>query len=172
VSSGAIDFTILINGKEVSTSNFQSFVVERDINQPDMCAVVLANQGSFYTAQHKVTDPIEIQISGKPIYKGEVVGVEPQFKGGGKTTVLFRGMNKLHKLIRKRQSVTYTDKTEKQILQQVLGSSGLSIEWQHEKLTASRTSTCTSTTRATWSSCARARAASARTSGVSTRRST
>jgi phage protein D len=133
VSSGAVKFEIKLNGKPVSTGNFHSFVVERDVNQPDMCAVVLANQGSFYTSQHKVTDTIEITVSDKPIYKGEVVGIEPQFKGGGKTTVLFRGMNKLHQLIRKRKSVTFTEKKEKDILSQVLGDSGLSIDWKHEK---------------------------------------
>jgi phage protein D len=133
VSSGAVKFEIKLNGKPVSTGNFQSFVVERDVNQPDMCAVVVANQGAFYTSQHKVTDTIEISVgSNESIYKGEVVGIEPQFKGGGKTTVLFRGMNKLHQLIRKRKSVTFTEKKEKDILSQVLGDSGLSIDWKHD----------------------------------------
>jgi uncharacterized protein len=133
VSSGSVKVEVKLNGKPVTTGNFQSFVVERDVNQPDMCAVVLANQGSHYTTQYKVTDTIEISVSDKSIYKGEVVGIEPQFKGGGKTTVLFRGMNKLHQLIRKRKSVTFTEKKEKDILSQVLGDSGLSIDWKHEK---------------------------------------
>jgi phage protein D len=135
VSSGAIKFEIKLNGTAVSSGNFQSFVVERDVNQPDMCSVVLANQASFYTSKHKVTDTIEIIVGSdnKTIYKGEIVGVEPHFKGGGKTTVLFRGMNKLHQLIRKRKSVTFTEKKEKDILSQVLGDSGLTLDWKHEK---------------------------------------
>jgi phage protein D len=134
VSSGAIKFEIKINGHAVSNGNFQSFVVERDVNQPDMCAVVLANQASFYTSQYKVTDVIEISVGDdESIYKGEIVGIEPQFKGGGKTTVLFRGMNKLHQLIRKRKSVTFTEKKEKDILTQVLGDSGLTLDWKHDK---------------------------------------
>ncbi len=134
MSSGAVNFTVKINGKEISTGNFHSFIVERDVNQPDMCAVVLANQGSFYTSQHKIAESIEITVGdGESIYQGEIVGIEPQFKGGGKTTVLFRGMNKLHQLIRKRKSVTFTDKKEKDILSQVLGDSGLSIDWKHDK---------------------------------------
>lgn len=134
MSSGAVKFEIKLNGKAVSTGNFQSFVVERDVNQPDMCAVVLANQGSFYTSQHKVTDTIEILVGqNESIYKGEIVGVEPQFKGGGKTTVLFRGMNKLHRLMRKRQSVTFAEKKEKDILSQVVSGSGLTLDWKHDK---------------------------------------
>ena len=135
MSSGAVKFTIKLNGKAISEGNFQSFVVERDVNQPDMCAVVLANQASFYTSQYKITDTIEITIGDDDasIYKGEIVGIEPQFKGGGKTTVLFRGMNKLHKLIRKRKSVTFAEKKESDILNQVLGDSGLSLDWKHDK---------------------------------------
>jgi len=135
VGSGATNFKILIGGAEISNGNFHSFVVERDVNQPDMCAVVLANQASFYTAKYKVTDDIEIKVgeSNESIYKGQIVGVEPQFKGGGKTTVLFRGMNKLHLLLRKRKSVTFTEKKEKDILNQVLGDSGLSLDWKHDK---------------------------------------
>jgi phage protein D len=135
VSSGAVKFEIKLDGKPVSNGNFHSFVVERDVNQPDMCAIVLANQGSFYTAKYKVTDSVEIVVGADntSIYKGEIVGIEPQFKGGGKTTVLFRGMNKLHQLIRKRKSVTFTDKKESDILNQVLGGSNLSLDWKHEK---------------------------------------
>ena len=134
MSSGAIKFAVKINGTEISKGNFHSFSVERDVNQPDMCAVVLANQASYFTSKYKITDSIEITVDeGTSIYKGEVVGIEPHFKGGGKTTVLFRGMNKLHQLIRKRKSVTFTEKKESAILNQVLGDSGLSLDWKHEK---------------------------------------
>jgi phage protein D len=134
VGSGATKFTVTIGGDPVSTGNFHSFSVERDVNQPDMCAVVLANQASFYTSKFKVADEMEIKVDDdQSIYKGQLVGIEPSFKGGGKTTVLLRGMNKLHLLSRKRKSVTFTEKKEKDILSQVLGDSGLSIDWQHSK---------------------------------------
>jgi phage protein D len=134
VGSGAIKFQIKIGGKPVANGNFHSFVVERDVNQPDMCAVVLANQASYYTSTYKIADEIEIIVGDKQsIYKGEVVGIEPSFKGGGKTTVLFRGMNKLHQLIRKRKSVTFTEKKESDILNQLLGDSNLSLDWKHDK---------------------------------------
>lgn len=134
MASGAIKFEIKIKGNPISNGNFHSFVVERDVNQPDMCAVVLANQGSFYTSQYKVTDDIEITVNGTDkIYEGQVVGIEPHFKGGGKTTVLFRGMNKMHTLIRKRKSVTFTEQAENDILNKVVGDSGLSLEWDHPK---------------------------------------
>ena len=77
---------------------------------------------------------IEIHVgkNSTPIYKGEIIGMEPMYKGGEKGKILIRAMNNLHKLLRKRKSVTYTDKTDQQILQQVVGGSGLSLEWKHD----------------------------------------
>src|SRR4029078_3437434 len=65
--------------------------------------------------------------------KGEIVGLEPTYKGGEKTRILIRAMNKMHLLIRKRKSVTFADKTDQHIVQQVVGDAGLSLEWKHEK---------------------------------------
>jgi hypothetical protein len=42
-------------------------------------------------------------------------------------------MNKLHRLLRHRKSLTFTDKTDQQILSQVVGDASLSLEWKHEK---------------------------------------
>ena len=42
-------------------------------------------------------------------------------------------MNKMHELLRKRKSMTFTDKTDQQILTQVVGDAGLSLDWKHEK---------------------------------------
>jgi phage protein D len=100
--------------------------------QPDMATIVLANQGDLYSTK-AIGAPIEVQVGSDrtPIFKGEIVGLEPVYKGGEKTTITIRAMNKLHRLLRKRKSVTFTDKTDQQILTQVVGS-GLTLEWQHE----------------------------------------
>jgi uncharacterized protein len=67
------------------------------------------------------------------IYKGEIVGIEPMYKGGDKSKILIRAMNKFHRLLRKRKSMTFTNKSDQQILSQVVGDAGLSLEWEHEK---------------------------------------
>jgi phage protein D len=116
-------------------TDFQSFVIERDMFQPDMAAIVMSNQGGQY-AQTKIGDEIELSIgdnAGEPIYKGEVVGLEPIYRGGEKSKILIRAMNKFHRLLRHRKSVTFMDKTDEQILNQVVGDAGLSLEWKHEK---------------------------------------
>ncbi|MBC7974845.1 MAG: hypothetical protein H7138_07640, partial [Myxococcales bacterium] len=66
------------------------------------------------------------------VYKGEIVGLEPIYKGGDKSKILIRSMNLFHRLLRKRKSVTFTDKSDEQILKQVVGDAKLTLEWKHE----------------------------------------
>lgn len=132
MAAGATNFDIYVNGKPVKDDHIISFSVERDVNQPDMCTVVLSNQNAFYTSQVKIAQSLKIDVGDKKtIWEGEIVGIEPQFKGGGKTTVLLRGMNKLHQLIRGKKSKTFTDKSDSEILQTVL--SGFDLEFTHPK---------------------------------------
>ena len=128
-----IPITINIGG-EISNSNILSFTIERDMYQPDMAAIVLSNQGNLYSPKIKVAQPIEVKVGDdqQTIYKGEVVGLEATFRGGEKARLLVRGMNKMHRLLRKRKSVTFMDKSDQQILNQVAGDAGLSLEWKHE----------------------------------------
>jgi phage protein D len=103
--------------------------------QPDMAAVVLSNQNDIYIPNLKVTGTIEILVGTeqKSIFKGEVIGVEGAWKGGEPTRVLIRAMNKMYKLKSLRKSLTFTDKTDQQILSQVVQDAGLTLEWKHEK---------------------------------------
>jgi phage protein D len=131
-TAGSPNVDILIDGKEASDNHFLSYVVDRDMFQPDMASIVLANQNDVYSSK-PVGAEIEIKVGGgDSIYKGEIVGLEPVYKGGEKARILIRAMNGFHKLLRKRKSVTFTDKTDEQILKQVVGDAGLSLEWKHE----------------------------------------
>lgn len=132
-SAASPNVDILLGSYEVPDGHLQSYTVDRDMFQADMASIVLFNQSDIYSTQ-KVGDPIEIKVgSGTSIYKGEIVGLEPVYKGGEKSRILIRAMNKLHRLLRKRKSVTFTDKSDQQILNQVVGDAGLSLDWKHEK---------------------------------------
>lgn len=132
-SAASPNVDILIDGNPADDNHFQSYVVDRDMFQPDMAAIVLANQGDVYSTK-SIGTSIEVQVGNdkKSVFKGEIVGLEPVYKGGDKTTILIRAMNKLHRLLRKRKSITFTDKSDQQILTQVVGDANLTLEWQHE----------------------------------------
>jgi uncharacterized protein len=122
-------------GDKIDEGNVMQFVVERDMFQPDMAAIVLSNQDGGFSGKLKVGTPIEVNVGSelKSIYKGEIVGLEATYRGGEKSKLLVRGMNKLHRLLRKRKSLTFTDKSDQQILNQVCGDASLQLEWKHEK---------------------------------------
>jgi hypothetical protein len=137
---GAPNVDVLIQGVqgsngEVPDSDFVSYVVERDMYQPDMAAIVLSNQNDIYTSVIKVGATVEIKTGDEStsIYKGEVIGIEPVYKGGEPTKLLVRAVNKMHRLLRLRKSLTFVDKTDQQIITQVCGDAGLDLEWKHEK---------------------------------------
>jgi uncharacterized protein len=132
-ATSAPPYEIDVAGK-IEDTDFLSFVVERDMFQPDMATIVVSNQGGTYSTK-KIGDSVEIKVGDDKtsIYKGEVVGLEATYKGGEKTRLMIRAMNKFHRLVRYRKSVTYTDKTDQQILNQVVGDAGLSLQWKHEK---------------------------------------
>lgn len=135
MSAGAINVDITINDEPVKDDHIQRFTVERDVNQPDMCTVVLTNQNAVYTSKVKIAHSLKIEVGTKPdkktIWEGEVVGIEPRFSGREKTTVALRGMNKLHRLIRAKASKTYAKKSDKDILQEVL--TGFDLDFSHPK---------------------------------------
>ncbi len=132
--AAAPNVEIYVDGTKIRDSAFLSYTVERDMFQPDMASIVLSNQGDNHS-KTKMGGTIEIKVgdSSTSIYKGEVVGVEPSYKGGEKSRVLIRAMNKMHRLLRKRRSMTFTDKTDQQILQQIVSDHGLTLDWKHEK---------------------------------------
>ncbi len=135
--SASTPIELTIGGKKVEdTSNVAdvlSFTVERDMGQPDMAAIVISNQDSFWSAEVKPDQDVIIKVGDekKEIYKGKVVGMEGDWKGTEKSRLTVRAMNDLHLLLRKRKSITFTDKTDEEILSQV--ASPLSLKFKHEK---------------------------------------
>jgi phage protein D len=135
VGAAAPNVDVLINGAEIPDGDFVSYIVERDMFQPDMAAIVLSNQNDIYSSKIQVGQTVEVKVGNNStsIYKGEVMGLEATYRGGETTRLLVRAVNKMHRLLRMRKSLTFTDKSDQQILNQVAGDAGLSVEWKHEK---------------------------------------
>ena len=138
--------------------------------QPDMAAIVLSNQdATLLDAQDR-----RRRSRSRSATTQASRSTRARSSGSSRSTgrrqdasSSIRAMNKLHRLLRKRKSITFMDKTDQQIL-----SAG---RWRRGPLRSSgsttsrsRTSTSTSTTRRTWSSSACARRAWAVTCGAST----
>jgi phage protein D len=123
---------IIADGDPLRASDLISCVVDRDMYQPDMALVVLSNQNDIFAGLYKIGDKLEIKIADQSVYIGEITGFEGVYKGGETTKLAIRALNKMHRLLRKRKSVTFTDKTDQAILDTVVKDCGLSLEWKHQ----------------------------------------
>lgn len=135
--AAAPNFDVIVKGAEITDGHIVSFVIERDLNQPDMAAIVVDNQDDAYSKKWSIGDPIEIKVGDdkKQIFKGQVIGFEGVYSGGKKTTLLLRAMNGMHRMLRQRKSMTYTEKQDKDILSQVCSENGLTLEYDGPSIT-------------------------------------
>jgi phage protein D len=119
---------------ELPEADFISYVVDRDMYQPDMAAVTISNQDDVYSPKFEIGDKLEIKVGdpAKSVFVGEVVGLEASYKGGEPTKLTIRALNKMHRLLRKRKSVTYADKTDQGILSELVKDAGLNLDWKHQ----------------------------------------
>ncbi|HWM85434.1 MAG TPA: contractile injection system protein, VgrG/Pvc8 family [Kofleriaceae bacterium] len=112
-------------------SSIHSLVVDQDVDQPDMCVLTLNNASHAFSNDTLLGDEIEVKIGGelgKSIFKGEVVAVEPIYKTGGESKCVVRAFNRLHRLLRGRKSITFTNKKDSEIAQQIAQANGLSAQ--------------------------------------------
>ncbi len=134
--SGVVQFKIKVGGTAIPNGNWQSFSVDRDLNQPDMATIMLSNSDNSYTKSCQAGQLVEIAIDGgEKIFEGEVVGLEPIYKGKSESKLVLRCFNKLHKLLRGRSSKTYNEKSDKQIITEVLSKHGLTVDWKGPEIT-------------------------------------
>ena len=139
---GTVEWELLLNGTVVEAGHVISFTVDKDMNQPDMALVVLKNDDHAYSNDRAtIGAPFEIKVAEagqsakKTLFKGEIAGVEGNYKGGGESRVMIRAFcTELHPKLAGKKSETFQDKTDKQIIQQVLGScefKGPEIQHKH-----------------------------------------
>ncbi len=136
-ATGVVHLDVKLDGTDVPDGQWLSMSVDRDFNQPDMAMIILTNTDHSYTKKCKPGQAVEISLktSGEKIFQGEIVGLEPSYKGKGESKIVLRCFNKLHKLLRGRSSKTYNEKSDKQIITEVLSKHGLTVDWKGPEIT-------------------------------------
>jgi len=137
--AGSVGWKLTLGGGQVDAGEIIQFTVDKDLDQPDHAVAVLRNTSHKHVAQAKIGDPFKIETTTpgnddmKLLFTGEIAGIEPQYKGGGESRVVIRAFCKLHKKLAGRKSKTFQDKTDQQILEEVLG--GIDFKGPDEKPT-------------------------------------
>jgi uncharacterized protein len=123
-------FEILLGGAAIEENEIASWVVEQDVNQPDMCVLTLHNPEHTHSNRIKLADALEIDVGDEAVrlFSGEVVGLEPMYKASGESLCVVRAFNRLHRLLRGRHSRTYVEQTDSQIAEKIASENGLSCE--------------------------------------------
>ena len=143
---------VLYKGEPIEEDELDRVVVEQDLNQPDMCVVVLKNSNherssggqtescSSEPSDKSITlgEPVEVKFKGTAVFKGQVVGIEPSYQPGKPSTCLVRCFNKMHLLLRGRKSETFVDKTDAQIVQKIADNNGITAEVDSNTASATR----------------------------------
>ena len=131
----SVDCTIKIGSKAISGEDVHDILVEADLDQPDHAVVTLANHSTKYSEQVTEGDDIEIKLgfvdgeAQAPVFKGEVIGLEPIYDSRSPQRVLVRALNQLHRLTRGKKSVAYQKVTDKDIVDKLCQKYGLSANY-------------------------------------------
>ena len=134
----AVDFDVLVNATAIADAAVVGVVVERDLDQPTMCLVSLRNPVHEYDSKYALGTSVEIRVGGltpatavvgtkTTIFKGELVGIEPNHSPGG-NQVSLRAFDRLHRLTRGRKSKTYQDQSDQDVAATIAQEYGLSLE--------------------------------------------
>lgn len=134
-SAFSTDIDVFFDGTEVEDADVISFVVERDLGQPDMAVITLRNDHHKHTKDRNPAQAVEIKAGGTQegaqktsVFKGEIVGIEPSYKAQGDSRVVIRAFNKMHRMLRGKKSKTYQDQSDQDIVSSIVGAHGLSAE--------------------------------------------
>lgn len=142
---------IVINGTSLSRTNMAAMVdllsvsVTEDVDTPGMFALTLINQdlinGRITWADHalfEVGNEVEIRMGDgddiAPLILGEVTGVEPEFQQDEVPTVVVRGYDLRHRLMRGHKTRSFTKMKDSEIASQIAREAGLTVTAKDTKL--------------------------------------
>src|SRR5687768_17405167 len=95
--AGSVGWELTLAGKKVEPTDIISFVVNKALNQPDECVVVLKNTDHKYAAMAKDGESISLKTTSpgkddkKLLFDGKIGGTQPQYAGGGESRISVRG---------------------------------------------------------------------------------
>jgi phage protein D len=131
---------ITFSGNAVDQGDIHAMHIELDLDAPDMCTIMLSNterQDGRWSDRLTLGDVVEVETPERatgsggdplPLFHGEVTGIEPIYEAHEPSRVLVRAYGFLHKLSRGTKSRTFTNQTDKQILEAIISGRNLTPE--------------------------------------------
>jgi phage protein D len=134
-NSTAVGYKLTIGGTEfqqAKNDGLQHLVVEDHVDMVVMLTARIAalEDGEQPKWNFKIGDEVECKVGNgsSPLFKGEVISVEPGFQVEGSSTMTVRALDKSHRLGRGRKTRFWNDKKDSDVAKEVGAESGLSVD--------------------------------------------
>ncbi|MDP9380447.1 MAG: contractile injection system protein, VgrG/Pvc8 family [Chloroflexota bacterium] len=135
------DLSVRVNGAPLpvqAASDLISASVHQDVDAPGMFTLRLMNwdmaRGEVSWADSPLFAPggeVEVLMgyvgSLENVFSGEITGLEPEFLSGAPPTLTVRGHDRRHRLLRGRNTRTFTKMKDSDIVRQVATGAGLAV---------------------------------------------
>ena len=126
-------FVIKVGGQTFNhnTNNIvRSVVVEDHVDMAGFCSLMFDASIDQGQVEVKIGDPVDVKLKTEDVsvFKGEVISVDHSFQQAGTTTKIVRCIDHTHRLGRGRKTRFWNDKKDSDVVQEVGGESGLSVE--------------------------------------------
>jgi phage protein D/phage baseplate assembly protein gpV len=132
-------FFIKVDGTDLAAeimNEIHSVTVDIDLDMPDMCVIGLHDEKLKFMDEGPFILGKDLEISALPeeggpsltIFKGEIIGIEPEFSAGTQAGLTVRAFNRLHRLSRGKHSLAYLQVTDKDIVTQIAQRAGLRVQ--------------------------------------------
>jgi Rhs element Vgr protein len=116
--------------------------VDSSLHLPAMATVELFDDDQLWINDTKIElgKPVEITFEEQPdpdstesplkklLFQGEITSIEPRFNKDGRATMLFRAYDKSHRLHRGKQSRTFLDSTDSDVVSTIAKEAGLTAD--------------------------------------------
>jgi phage protein D len=132
-------FKVEVNGASLAadlSKNIVEVSVTHELGTTDQCGLTLANPFPKLPWTHtsdadlfKEGNALKIQMGYvddlQPMFDGEITSISPAFPGSGTPTVRIEGHSRLHRLQGSRNTRTFQDATDKDVVEQIATDMGL-----------------------------------------------
>ncbi len=134
-TSTATGYKLTIGGQTFQqdiSDGLQNLVVEDHVDMVTMCTIRLAatEDPDQQTWDFKIGDPVEAKMGKgeEPLFKGEVIAIEPGYQVQGTSTMTIRALDKTHRLGRGRKTRNWEDMKDSDVASEVGAECGLSVD--------------------------------------------
>jgi phage protein D len=127
-------FTIQIDGAKLAPdlmAQVTELKVRQSLRQPSSAVVKIGDPKGAHVDDYKVGSKLEItvgaisdQSGGQPVFKGEIVALEPEFDPNG-VTIVIRAYDQTHRLQHGKKVRTFQQSSASDMVKKVLGEAGL-----------------------------------------------